>query len=167
MTKWTIVGLCAMSAALGCGGDGGGGQGGSGGCPDPNCCPECTVGAGGASGGAGGQGGQGATGGGGGGQGGSASTTGVGGGMLFPCGEQMCDSTTQFCMESSGGPCCEPPSYTCVDLPASCPGGGIDCACFDQADCPCGGGGPCDGGSGIGQSCDAESGGLTFHCAYP
>jgi len=123
---------------------------------------------------AGGSGGAGASGGQGTGADGGASTTGTGTVTMpegsFPCGSSTCLKATQYCLEESGGPCCGRPGYTCVDLPEVCQAAGADCACFDQAECPCGGPGSCaeQEGSGIGISCNGSyAAGLTFMCGYP
>ena len=103
-----------------------------------------------------------------GGTGGTMSTTGTLPEGTFPCGTTECMKATQYCKESSGGPCCEPPGYECVDLPMVCQVPGADCNCFEQTDCPCGGPGPCSSGGGIFSECNGSlAEGMQFLCAYP
>jgi hypothetical protein len=74
-------------------------------------------------------------------------------GTSFPCGSQLtCDSSTQYCKVASGGPCCNPPSYSCETIPTSC---AMDhsCGCIQTA---------------VGaQTCSEADGGVTVQFLYP
>ncbi len=45
----------------------------------------------------------------------------AGAGTQFACGSSLtCDSATEYCKVAEGGPCCNPPSYSCEPIPAAC-----------------------------------------------
>lgn len=45
----------------------------------------------------------------------------AGASTLFACGSSlMCDSTKEYCKVAEGGPCCNPPTYSCEPIPVAC-----------------------------------------------
>ena len=75
------------------------------------------------------------------------------GAQPFACGSSLtCDALTQYCEVGEGGPCCNPPSYSCKPLPAAC-AQDRTCACMNTA-VP-------------GAGCTASNGAVTMTFAYP
>jgi hypothetical protein len=74
-------------------------------------------------------------------------------GVPFPCGASLtCDSATQYCKVAEGGPCCNPPSYSCESIPPAC-----------TQDASCG----CIQAAVSGQDCSESGGGVTVTFLYP
>jgi hypothetical protein len=74
-------------------------------------------------------------------------------GGSFPCSDGLtCDSATQYCKVATGGPCCNPPSHSCEQIPTAC-SKDPSCACI-QAEVS-------------GQECSEANGGVTVTFLYP
>ncbi|MEB2312872.1 MAG: hypothetical protein OZ921_08800 [Sorangiineae bacterium] len=71
----------------------------------------------------------------------------------FACGSELsCDSATQYCSIASGGPCCNPPRYSCEPVPAACKND-VTCGCIEAE---------------VGaQECSDSGRGVTVHFLYP
>ncbi len=54
-------------------------------------------------------------------------------GASFACGQALsCASATEYCSVVEGGPCCNPPSYSCVAVPVACEND-VTCKCIEAA----------------------------------
>jgi len=71
----------------------------------------------------------------------------------FPCGDMLeCDLATQYCQQTVGGAVGNPPSYSCMDLPDACAGGGT-CECVAGVQC--------------GEICEMIESGVQVTCQAP